>query len=282
MDPDNHERHIEVAKRLTERLLYEWAEREYRQVIAGTEAGDDSGLEARFFLSDLLFDLGNELASAEVQQTAVKAIDSDPKVLQNFGRSPGAERARMHYRFAMHYARIGDREQHRQRLQEANRHDPFDVDVLIAMYKVPDAGPEWRKKTVERLAAVAGRLREVARQYEQIADNPANQRIRLELVKPLASIHNQFAWLVSNTEGDLQEALRSSQRSLELAPETAAYLDTLGRCYYAVGDLENAIRYQTRAVQREPWTQQIHRQLDFFQKALADSKVAAQDKAPES
>ena len=81
---------------------------------------------------------------------------------------------------------------------------------------------------------------------------------------PLADLHNQYAWLVSNTEGDLQEALRASRRSLELSPDNPAYLDTLGRCYYALGDLENAIRFQSRAVQLEPSTQQIRRQLEFL------------------
>ncbi len=49
---------------------------------------------------------------------------------------------------------------------------------------------------------------------------------------------NQFAWLVANTQGDVQAALESSRRSLELIPDDPGYLDTLGRCYFAAGDLE--------------------------------------------
>ena len=73
----------------------------------------------------------------------------------------------------------------------------------------------------------------------------------------------------------MQEALRASRRSLELSPDNAAYLDTLGRCYYALGDLENAIRFQSRAVQLEPSTQQIRRQLEFFRNESAGAAKAA-------
>ena len=81
----------------------------------------------------------------------------------------------------------------------------------------------------------------------------------------LATLLNQVAWLVSNTEGDFEKAVRQSRRSLELVPHSAASLDTLGRCYYAADDLENAIRYQQRAVRMEPYQHQIRRQLEFFQ-----------------
>jgi Flp pilus assembly protein TadD len=82
-----------------------------------------------------------------------------------------------------------------------------------------------------------------------------------------------LAWLVGNTEGDLDEALRASHRSLELAPETSGYLDTLGRCYFARGDCEKAVKYQSRAVDLDPHSGQIRRQLDFFKQALQTAKA---------
>jgi len=81
---------------------------------------------------------------------------------------------------------------------------------------------------------------------------------------------------VANTEGDYDEALRSSQRSLELRPETAGYLDTLGRCYFAKGDYKNAVFHQSRAVELEPHSQQIRRQLELFQKALETAQSDSQ------
>jgi tetratricopeptide (TPR) repeat protein len=187
----------------------------------------------------------------------------------------------MHYRYAMYFGRIGDHTQQRERLEEAVRQNPRDVDVLIAMHRLPNADPQWLAQTKQRIQAVAGGLLELAHRYEDIVDNPANQRIRMDILAPLASLHNQYAWLVSNTEGDRQEALRSSRRSLELSPDNPAYLDTLGRCYYALGDLDNAVKYQTRAVRLEPSTQQIGRQLKLFQKALAESQAEEADNRTE-
>jgi hypothetical protein len=46
-------------------------------------------------------------------------------------------------------------------------------------------------------------------------------------------------------------------------------LDTLGRCYYAAGDLENAVKYQSQAVKLDQHSGQMRRQLEFFQKELA-------------
>ncbi|MCA9210287.1 MAG: tetratricopeptide repeat protein, partial [Planctomycetales bacterium] len=64
-------------------------------------------------------------------------------------------------------------------------------------------------------------------------------------------------------------------KSLELVPDTAGYLDTLGRCYYAKGDYANAVKYQTQAVRLDPHTQQIRRQLELFEKALAGKSSEA-------
>jgi Flp pilus assembly protein TadD len=83
------------------------------------------------------------------------------------------------------------------------------------------------------------------------------------------SLHNQWAWLVANTEGDYAKAVEHSKRSLELAPDEPSYLDTLGRCYYAAGDLENAVKTQRRAVELAPHYQVMRRQLAQFERELA-------------
>lgn len=281
LDPGKPTRHIETAKELTDRLRYEWAEREYRLVIDQTEAGDTEHVEARLHFSNLLFDLQRENEAADVLVPAIEAAEQNPRVAESFGFAADHLRAMMHYRRAMYFSRQGDLERQRKELESAVRANPEDLDVLIAMYRLPDADDAWRKATVQRIEILAERLRDLARQYEEIVDKPVNQAMRTDLVSPLASLHNQYAWLISNTEGDFQEALRSSRRSLELRPNTAAYLDTLGRCYYALGDFRNAVKYQARAVRLEPSTQQIRRQLDLFQRALEQSSPS-RDGATES
>jgi tetratricopeptide (TPR) repeat protein len=47
----------------------------------------------------------------------------------------------------------------------------------------------------------------------------------------------------------------------------------LGRCYYAVGDYENAIKYQRRAVELEPFAMSMKRQLQLFETELQQKKA---------
>ncbi len=101
----------------------------------------------------------------------------------------------------------------------------------------------------------------------------------------LALSNNQLAWLIANTEGDFDEAIRCSAKSLVLQPNRSGFLDTLGRCYYAKGDYENAVKYQSQAVALEPHSPLIVTQLALFQQALAQQEKinqedAAQEKGP--
>ena len=77
---------------------------------------------------------------------------------------------------------------------------------------------------------------------------------------------------MSNTEGDYQQAVEHSLRSLELKPDSPSYLDTLGRCYYAVGDLEKALEAQREAVRLHPHLQVMQDQLALFEAAYAEEQ----------
>ena len=98
--------------------------------------------------------------------------------------------------------------------------------------------------------------------------NGSAARVTRKAAVRLASLYNQYAWLVGNTTGDYETALRYSHRSLELRPGTAGYLDTLGRCYYAKQDYVNAEKYQLQAVRRDPHSGAVQRQLELFQRTL--------------
>jgi tetratricopeptide (TPR) repeat protein len=92
-----------------------------------------------------------------------------------------------------------------------------------------------------------------------------------ELASELAVACNQYAWLVGNTYGDFDEAVKLaheavkiSQEVLDLRPSQGGFLDTLGRCYFAKDDLVNAVKYQSQAVKLNSGSGQIRRQLAFF------------------
>jgi tetratricopeptide (TPR) repeat protein len=276
-DPDSH---VITAVSLQGRGMFAWAEREYQHVMSVEKIGSLSDLRARFLLSEMQHDIGDDSKAAEVLRKAVDAMDADPAVLETvenrFGRDPGSIRSRMHYFYARRALESGDRVKHVEHLQEGVKNDPTDADVLIAMYRVPQPDAEFRKLTIDRIDAAVGKFRTEVKEFQLEADGAQSEALRAWANRQLATSYNQLAWLVGNTEGDFDEAVQSSHRSLELRPDTGGYYDTLGRCYFArsraaksADDLEKAIKYQRKAVELEPFSGQIRRQLAEFEQAQA-------------
>lgn len=142
----------------------------------------------------------------------------------------------------------GNAQQHRHHLDEALKNDPEELDALIAAYRLTDLGDERRGKTAALIARAAASLR---LQAEQTPDDPA--------------AHNQFAWLVGNTTGDISAALRHARRAVELGPENGAYLDTLAHVYfYGLNDYPNAVKYQSLAAEYMPYSGLIAQKLELF------------------
>ncbi len=127
--------------------------------------------------------------------------------------------------------------------------------MLIACYRLPDQTPDYHKKITDSIRQATEDIR------VQIAAEPDNEEY-----------YNQFAWLVANTEGDLDEALKYSQKSLELYPDNGELYDTLARVYYAKGDYENALKNQKHAAELKPHNFLIAKQLELFKKAGEEHK----------
>jgi tetratricopeptide (TPR) repeat protein len=161
----------------------------------------------------------------------------------------------MNFFFASHWQSKADAVKHRDYLEKALGEDASDVDVLIACYRLPHPAPAFREKIRQLIRAAGDEVR------SKISEEPES-----------ATNYNQLAWLIANTEGDFDEALRLSRKSLELSPDTGGYYDTLGRVYFARGDLENAVKSQTRAVELDPHSGLIQRQLELFRKKLEEKK----------
>jgi tetratricopeptide (TPR) repeat protein len=268
-----------AAKDLEEHGQFEWAVREYRKSIEKNGAADYETILARISLSDLLHDHLQHKEAGDTLEPFVKDVQGQGRVGQlyarmreaNYGRlrNPDGIAARYHFYRAEQYLAEKDYSRARQELDLAINFDPTDADVLIAMYRVPDADEKWRE-------AVRQRIRQLAQEFQQKIDQDPSD----------ASNYNQWAWLVSNTEGDFQKAIRYSHRSLELNTNgdggAGSYLDTLGRCYYAAGDYENALKYQRQAIEKVKYMQVMHRQLALFEKALAEKKAGGEEQGAES
>ena len=271
INPDDSRTHIESAIWLQRRGLIPWCEKEYRQVIKISPAESRQHIYSCFLLSEILHDQDRDLDAANVLQGVVEVM-KQPQVMKDikdgFQREPGGIRSRMYYFFAQHHARNNEPQKHREFLEKGIQEDPRDADVLIAMHRLPKADAAWKEKTQQAIDAAVKHFQGEVKRYETLfrqGDSP----VQLDaLRRQLASANNQLAWLAGNTNGDLDEALRCSQRSLELRPGSAGYLDTLAHCYYAKGDYQNAVKNQLEAVSKEPHSAQMQRQLKLFQESL--------------
>lgn len=286
-EPDQPLAHIEVASELQTRGFLNWAENEYRQVLTSTETRNVANMFARYSLWEMLHDLGRELDAGEVSRVLVELMDQEPAVEQEVNkqfRSLTAEaiRSRSLYLFSRHHAELGEHAKEIELLREAIKIYPADVDVLIAMYRVNQEDEEWKKDVRQRIASNVANYEKkiVEQQQEIIKEQRRGNSGRIELSRRLlATNKNQLAWLISNTEGDFHRAIQMSHDSLVIRPNAPGYLDTLGRCYYAAGDLKNAIKYQSMAVALEPHSGLIRRQLEFFHSETKklDEEVKGED-----
>jgi tetratricopeptide (TPR) repeat protein len=259
----------------------DWAAREYHVAFDNQPLDSPTGIPARVLLSVLLQDYERYQEAADVVEPILTALEKNRGLRQQyenlqrifFERDIDLQDAaslalRQHFLLACAYEQHGDWAHQREQLLQAltpgeGDADAEDADVLIAMYRVHDADDAWRADTLRRIKSLAQTIE------KQIEDNPNS-----------GPAYNQWAWLISNTEGNYDKALRYSKRSIELATDQrtaqrtissrASYLDTLGRCYYAVGDYENAIQNEREAVRLIPHMQVMLRQLAMFEKAAAE------------
>lgn len=260
---------VTIAKAVASLGHVDWAEREYRRVIDEEPVAGERSMEARNELAMWLHDREQYQAAADVLGEFCDALDADAaakarlideiELSANSGREVirNVEARREFYLACVEEAR-GDYERQRQRLDEAIKKYDKDPDILIAMYRSPKADEDYKRKTRAKIRATAKYMQALIDEYDDIP-----------------TFYNQWAWLISNTEGDQELAVEYSQRSLKLAPNEPSYLDTLGRCYFAVGDYQNAVNSQRQAVELAPQYRVMQRQLSLFERTLAETQPAA-------
>lgn len=286
LNPENLDDHLLVGRWIEEQLpgFGSWAEAEYRLVVAKAPPGSRIEFMGRFRLSELLHDRLQELPAAQMLQTVVDRMEQDATAkdtCRSAGRMPEGVVARMHYFYSAHYHAQGDFIREREHLEKAIEADDTDADVLIAMFRLPGADAAWKTTTRERIDAAAQGFRAIVTDRKTSLDQAESETGREDGLIDYAIACNQYAWLVSNTVGDYEDALRLAQDAVRLSGQLmelksfhAGFLDTLGRCYYACDDLPHAILYQSQAVALAPDSGQIRRQLAFFQEEARQRGIA--------
>jgi hypothetical protein len=227
----------------------DWASREYTAVVDDNEAPAQQQVLASVMYAEFLHDRGRDGEAAGVLDRLVgdDAGERAP-ALRQLDRDPAQTRARADYFRACAAAAAGDTAAQRRALEAAAGGAAPDVDALIALYHLPNNTPEQRQATLDRIQAALARMEE---EIQQVPEDP--------------NTYNEYAWLVSNTEGDFAKALRYSKRSLRDSFDNASYLDTLAHCHAAAGNLAAAIRTQRLAMRHEPHNRIIRLNLAAFE-----------------
>ncbi|QEG40052.1 tetratricopeptide repeat protein [Roseimaritima ulvae] len=259
-------RHREIGVRLQGRGQFEWAINEYRHIVDSLEIDVVVAAVTRQQLARLYGSMQEHQAVLDMLLPLQQRMQNDAEYqrrLQNTNISPSSLAVVIMHHRGLLFAEQNQVEKAQQSLANALALSNRNADILIAMYRLPGE-EEWRSKVRRELDAMTTMFEEYVfaneRDYRE-SNSPTN-------AEQLATALNQYAWLVSNTEGDYRRALRYSQRSLELQPDDPMLLDTCGRCYFAIGDYKNAVRLQTRAVKLGGEDPAVHRQLKEFQAAL--------------
>ncbi len=265
-------KHQVVAVALQKRGRFDWAIREFRHIVDSLPVDTTVSATTRWKLSDLYAKLLRHQDVLDILSPLYDRLQRDNELERRLrGESVSARpmQIRLLWHRGLRAAEQGQIEQAQRALTEAFHLSGKNSDILIAMYRL-EADQKWRatvQREVEKLTALLEeRIRIEERNYRESSNPLANAN--------LAEALNEFAWLVSNTFGDQPRALQYSLRSLKLQPDDPMLLDTCGRCYYALGDLENALRKQTRAAKLAPEQPDVQRQWAEF--------LAARDAVPKS
>lgn len=281
--PEDLAAHLQLVSALETRGLKTWAESECRYVIEKSAPGSAESVGAHIFLPQMLHDAERYLAAATLRKTLVELMEKDSAVaqivLRQWATNPKTIRAQMHFEYALHWKSIGEHKKQIEALDEAVGADPADVDVLIALYQLPGQDDAHRERTKELIKTAAAGVRERIGQYERYqksATSLRNPEQKQLITRFLGSRYNELAWLLGNTIGDYDEAIRLSEKSLQLRPNTGGFFDTLAHCYYTKGDYANAVKNQRKAIELDPHSGVIARQLKVFEEALAKSQEKQQ------
>ncbi|MCA9156916.1 MAG: hypothetical protein KDA72_01235 [Planctomycetales bacterium] len=263
-------RHYQHARLLAQRGLFPWAEQEYLRALA-LESRVQAGIRA-----DLaqFYWFGGENAKAaetlrplaeEAQQRGEPGLPMQADVYSN----PAAALANYHF-----YSGLAALDENKKPLASEHLRKSLEVggvspnpDVVIALQQLGSDEP-FHSYFQMAFEEMSGDFRIRVLEAEEQLSKAADRMSRAMSGPRLAEECNQLAWLLSKCEISTSEALSLSLRSLELMPDEPVYLDTLARCYFADGQLEDAVRTQKKAIRLAPHERQMLKQLHEFEAAL--------------
>ncbi|MEQ1828985.1 MAG: hypothetical protein ABL921_23685 [Pirellula sp.] len=237
-----------------------------KQAVAQVDLTLDSNLYVMLHLSEMLHSQERHKDAAEVLEPFVLRFEKEPMFRRQLmdADSISEQILTSYYLYRGDDARkTGDSESAKAHYWNSISQSAENVDALIGLYKLtlPDQDQSSRRN---KLKEIVQDLRTKIRNEE---DNlrMSNGSEHAFFVRKLSNECNTLAWLLANTEGSQEEALFLSRKACALYPESAEYYDTLAHCYAAMGDFQNAVQQQRRALEIKPHHPELRKALARFE-----------------
>ncbi|MFN7735457.1 MAG: hypothetical protein ACK5O8_05020 [Pirellula sp.] len=264
-----------IAEYLIRRGQFPWAEAELRRALKDQEdAAELATIINLTQLSQLLHELERDDEAAASIEKFAKRFENEPLFRTQVSEQSGDSLVSNYYLFQGNdYARKEQPEKARECFVKAIELSQENVDAIIGMFRLPETDEQkQQRKNLQKQITASLRSEIDARERELKRDNP---RALATEQRALANQMNTLAWLMTNTEGNLDEALYFSRKACSME-NRAAYLDTLAHCYASLKRYREAAEQQRRAVALDPFQPSLQKAL-----ALFEAKAAEQHEGPQ-
>ncbi len=259
------------GNRLALRGLFQWAEAEYLEAL---KVASDDIPSVQPIVANFYWEGGQYAQAADVLEPAIDTEPADANLPGAYYDYPSVV-ALYHWYRAMQYSdehRNDDAmAQFRKALEASKSASAPNPDILIALHKTAQSEADRELFQTEFDAMVSSFRANIASEETRLAQSNLGQFANAG--EKLASCCNQLAWLLSNCNTNVDEALYLSRRSLENYPDEPAFLDTMAQCCFAADRLDDAIRYQRQAVKKSPHDRLMNKQLAKFEAAKLQSSA---------
>ncbi|MGL4594968.1 MAG: tetratricopeptide repeat protein [Thermoguttaceae bacterium] len=262
LEPSSFNDHFVVGVVLWGIFRLQWAQSEFQLVI---DEGDIVAAESACSYLSALHSLKCDPTSAiQILEHALSLIASEEYIKrtneQTRTKTIAERRARLLYFQALAAIETEKWDDAAQLIEKSLEHVPTDVDVIILRYKITEKFTEQLSdeaknsfsKRNETLIAEA--LRTIERQVQ-------------DGVLSHASLCNQAAWLLANTNGNFDAAMLLMRVALDEEPKSIEFLDTLAHVYALDKKFDKAIKTQKLVTQKAPESVLFQRSCDEFQKS---------------
>jgi len=259
---DSQEARLAVGQELWERGWYDLAERELRAVIAvkGQPAmHSQHEANARFRLAAIAARRGDDFDAAEQLRQALDTARSSRGMLRTHA-------GRRDERTGMEAEQVVAAEMHWYYLKAAvtKKDDAAAASHADALVDLANTGAVAGMDVALDLVPTLNKIGRAddARKYFARVYQQAKATLDAEPESPEAM--NNLAWLCARCDERLEEALKLGQAAVAAAPENAAYLDTLAEVNFRLGRKDDAVKFETRALDLRPGDDFMKAQLERF------------------